>query len=409
MKKKVIISISLLLLLLGGAFLFVFYKEQEAKDRQKKLEQDQRQQEKIEKAYAPFVEVTNDATLYQKQGEIFQEVGTAYKGMQFELFDEEITSQTKYFHIKGYDLYIPYQFVKKVENLTVNTRYQHYLPLESVTVKQGTNLEISGKIKLQLPDKIQGKVYQKKGNIHYVEYQNQLFEVSEESLENIQKLEVVDAAERIPVLVYHFIYLNGEECNESICFHEDQIRSHFSYLKEANVFTMNTDEMKAFIKGEIELPKKSVLITIDDGARAEKFIPFLEEYGLNATLFLITSWYNKEDFLSPYLEVASHGHDLHNPGVCPGGQGGGIKCLDEATIQKDLRLSREELDNSTAFCYPFYEYNDYAIDQLKKAGFEIAFRGGMTKVTKGTDLFRVPRISLDRTTTKEEVQQIIEG
>ena len=55
---------------------------------------------------------------------------------------------------------------------------------------------------------------------------------------------------------------------------------------------------------------------------------------------------------------------MHKQYVCPGGQGGGIKCLPEATIQEDLKKSSEVLDGSKVFCYPFYEYNDYSRTQL---------------------------------------------
>ena len=48
-----------------------------------------------------------------------------------------------------------------------------------------------------------------------------------------------------------------------------------------------------WIYGRIELPKKSVLLTIDDGAmgtgkhNGNKLNPLLEKYQINATLFLI--------------------------------------------------------------------------------------------------------------------------
>ncbi len=414
-KKKVlvrILAVVCFICVLGGGLLVLFL-QNEAKNKEQESEERKRleaQKQAIEALYAPYVKVVKESKLYQKTKKSYQEIGTVSSGMEFELEQEPITSDTKYFHVKGYDFYLPYQDVEKIEALSFSSRYQKYLPQEEVTIKKGTTLALEGKLSFQLMQDVRGKVYRKQGDTRFVEYQNQLFAVSPEQLEEVTPLDVSGAITQIPVLVYHFIYLNGDTtCNESICFSENQIRSHFSYLKETGAFTMNTEEMKQFIKGEIQLPQKSVLITIDDGARAEKFIPFLEEYQLNATLFLITSWYDTAPFQSPYLEIASHGHDLHNPGVCPGGQGGGIKCLDEAKLQEDFRLTREKLNGTTAFCYPFYEYNDYAIEQLKKGGFEIAFMGGMYKATRGTDLMKVPRISLNSSSTVEDVKAIVEG
>ncbi len=162
---------------------------------------------------------------------------------------------------------------------------------------------------------------------------------------------------------------------------------------------MTTTELGKFIDGKIRLPEKSILVTIDDGARAWNFVPILEEYGINATLFLVSSWYELEQFKSPYMEIASHTHDLHWPGRCPGGQGSPLKCSDKNLLLDDLKKSRETLSGTKAFCFPFYEYNDYAISVLKEAGFEMAFIGGGRKVTKGIDKFKIPRITIHKDTS----------
>ena len=89
---------------------------------------------------------------------------------------------------------------------------------------------------------------------------------------------------------------------------------------------------------------------------------------------------------------------MHTNGVCPMGQGGGIRCLSEDKIQADLEASRETLNNTEAFCYPFYEYNDYAVEQVKKAGFKLAFIGGNKMVTKDTNPYLIPRYVIYKNT-----------
>ena len=117
----------------------------------------------------------------------------------------------------------------------------------------------------------------------------------------------------VPVTCYHFIYLNGDNtCNESICHSENQIREEFNYLKSNNYFTLTTTELGKFIDGKIRLPEKSILVTIDDGARAWNFVPILEEYGINATLFLVSSWYDLEQFKSPYMGNYGEQYDCTN-------------------------------------------------------------------------------------------------
>ena len=165
--------------------------------------------------------------------------------------------------------------------------------------------------------------------------------------------------------------------------------------------------MEYFINGKINLGKNSILITIDDGARATNFLPVLDEYKINATLFLISSWYKISDFDSNYLELASHTNNLHTPGVCSGGQGSPLKCMNKEEALKDLELSRKTLNDTEAFCFPSYEYNDYALSIVKEAGFKIAFIGGMKKVRPGIDKFKTPRISLNNKTTQEEFANYI--
>ena len=79
-----------------------------------------------------------------------------------------------------------------------------------------------------------------------------------------------------------------------------------------------------------------------------------------------------------------------------------MKCLDNTKLLEDLKVSRETLNGTKAFCFPFYEFNDYAINVLKEAGFELAFIGGQRKATKGINKFKIPRITMHRNTTLKE-------
>ena len=98
---------------------------------------------------------------------------------------------------------------------------------------------------------------------------------------------------------------------------------------------------------------------------------------------------------------------MHKTGVCPGGQGGPIKCVARDKILEDLRKSREQLNGSTVFCYPFFEYNDYAISLLKEAGFEMAFIGGRTKIKVGSDKYKLPRYGIINTTYVSDIKKIV--
>ena len=167
-------------------------------------------------------------------------------------------------------------------------------------------------------------------------------------------------------------------------------------------------ELEDYIDGKINLPK-SVLITIDDGGRDKIAVDLLTEYKMHATIFLITSWYNaKTYYKTGYIELHSHTHNMHNTGECSGGQGGAIKCWPKEKIQEDLKESREELNNTTYMAYPFYEYNEYSIENLKEAGFTMAFIGESTKsdnlVHVGSNKFELRRFVIVTYTTIEDLK-----
>lgn len=215
----------------------------------------------------------------------------------------------------------------------------------------------------------------------------------------------------VAVLNYHFFYdSNSEVCNESICLDSKKFEQHLAYLKENGYKALTMNEFIGWKNDKTDIPEKSVLITIDDGAmgtgklNGNKLIPLLEKYKMHATLFLITAWWNKEDYKSDYLEVESHGDDLHIVGECGKNK---IYCLSGEDIFNDLNTSINKLGTKKAFCYPFYSYSDSAIEQIKKAGFSVAFVGGNRKVTREDDSYLIPRYPIQKDISMEEFIKII--
>jgi peptidoglycan/xylan/chitin deacetylase (PgdA/CDA1 family) len=154
------------------------------------------------------------------------------------------------------------------------------------------------------------------------------------------------------------------------------------------------NEFKRWMYGEIELPSKSVLITIDDGAmgtgkhNGNKLIPLLEEYKMHATLFLIAGWWDIENYRSPYLDIQSHTFDMHQYGTCGRGQ---LNCATYEQAKADLQKSIEVIGNTDSFCFPFYMYSDTSLRAIKDMGFQIAFVGGMRKASRSNNKYLIPR------------------
>ena len=297
---------------------------------------------KIKSNYSGVVKTTKDTKLYINDNGKYKDVGKINKDNILELESiDNVSLNNKYFKLKDSDYYVTYKDVEATDE-SINKRYLNYIefPLEVTTKDNISYYDDNFKEIFMLKESITSKVVVNLDDYYGISLLSRLVYVKKEDVSNTIEVDSSEEmAESIPAILYHFIYLDGDtSCNDIICHSEEQIDSHFKFLSDNYVFTLNTSEVLSFIKGEINLPKKSILITIDDGARAENFIPFLEKYGLNATLFLVSSWYPVSKFQSPYLEIASHTHNMHTTGVCSTGQGGGINCLPSDEILNDLNL-----------------------------------------------------------------------
>ena len=221
----------------------------------------------------------------------------------------------------------------------------------------------------------------------------------------------------IAVINYHFFYddtIPGERyaCNESICLEKEKFRSHLQWLKDNGYKTLTIHEYADWMDGIIEIPDKSVLLTIDDGAHGtgahngNVLIPLLEEYQEHATLFLITGWWGLENYQSPYLDVQSHTNNLHYEASCPDGRGK-VACSDYNTVKNDIQESINVLGDNTSFCFPFYSADKEGIQAVQDLGFRISFVGGSTKSRRSNNHYLIPRYPiLDDITLNEFISMV---
>ena len=217
-----------------------------------------------------------------------------------------------------------------------------------------------------------------------------------------------ESASRIAVLNYHFFYDPeiGETCPDGNCKKVQDFENELYFLKKNNYKTLTMDEFTKWMYGEIELPARSVLITVDDGAmgtgthNGNKLIPLLEKYDTHATLFLISGWWSIENYRSPYLDIESHTYDMHDGNFCEGvPRGSKLLCSTREQVLEDLSKTVEIDGSKNAFCFPMYVYNDTTMDVLKEIGFKLAFVGGDVKASRSNDKYKVPRYHIYRDTS----------
>jgi peptidoglycan/xylan/chitin deacetylase (PgdA/CDA1 family) len=199
----------------------------------------------------------------------------------------------------------------------------------------------------------------------------------------------------VPVLCYHkFAKTRGDLMTVTEKAFEEQMR----FLKENGYHVLTMDDFFDFLDFKNQIPKKSVVITIDDGWRSayEIAFPILKRYGYPATMFVYTDFIvggSKAMDWGMVKEMARNGIDIqcHTKSHRPLDKRAESESPREyfEAIQRELtessRIIKGHLGTPVKYlAYPYRDTNNLVIALLEKLG----FRGAFT-VTRGSDPFFV--------------------
>lgn len=373
--------------------------------------------------YDEYVLVKEDSILYRMdENNNYYEYGIVHANTEVILGEIEITHLTEYFYSSDLDCYIKYENLEPIGDLTEHSnRYKRYIVFNQNLI---TNDSFS------LYDNDNNKVYSFKESMsfpiiikndnskYYVEFNNRLLYVLKDDIKEFINTNNTNSknASKVTTLCYHRIYNPNEHCKDLyICKSRRNFEKEMKYLKDNNYLTLTMEEMYLYLTKKLQIPKKSVVLTFDDGYLFKNAIEVLEEYNLNGTGFLKTAYFNDLSiYESPNFELQSHTHDMHKAGTCPREnsvqQGGGILCLPESTVLNDLKTSRDKLNGAIALAYPFYDYNVRAVKLVEKAGFKLAFIGANSvggRSYPGINTYKVPRMTIWDTTSFEKFKSYV--
>lgn len=213
----------------------------------------------------------------------------------------------------------------------------------------------------------------------------------------------------LPVLMYHYFYSAkaGETGKDANWMEISKFEEQLKYLKNNNYYFPTWKEVEDFVNGKIKLPKKSVVITMDDGNKSiyKYAIPLLDKYKIPATAFIITKNFDTkkiEKYKNSTIDFESHTNNMHRAGGTIG-HGGIFPALSVEEGVKDLKESITKLNgNKNVLAYPYGDHTETTKKAVKQAGFRLAFTTENKKVRPGMDQYALPRVRMYKDITIKE-------
>jgi len=206
----------------------------------------------------------------------------------------------------------------------------------------------------------------------------------------------------VPVLCYHRF---SGTCRTPLCMPAGVFEAQMRLLKEQGYRIIPMRDLLDFLYYRKGLPKRSVVLTIDDGHRStyEIAYPILKKFGFTATLFVYTDFVGVSDSAVTW----THLRDMQRAGFAVGShtvthcdltekEPGEDDSVYLERIQGELlgskRIIDRELDRETLYlAYPYGHYDQRILRLSEKSGYKMAF-----SVKRGSNPFFADPLALKR-------------
>jgi peptidoglycan/xylan/chitin deacetylase (PgdA/CDA1 family) len=199
-----------------------------------------------------------------------------------------------------------------------------------------------------------------------------------------------DGIQTIPILTYHRF---ANECSSPLCVRSSIFDDQMRYLKDNDFHVISPEQLLAFLDYKEGLPRKSVLITMDDGYRStyEIAYPILKKYGFTATLFIYTdfvgvsrmaiTWDQLKELKANGFSIGSHTISHSDLTARADGEtdAGWMARIERELIGSKVILDKKLNQDTFVLAYPYGKYDKRSISTARKAGYKLAMsveRGG---------------------------------
>jgi peptidoglycan/xylan/chitin deacetylase (PgdA/CDA1 family) len=194
----------------------------------------------------------------------------------------------------------------------------------------------------------------------------------------------------VPVLCYHRF---AASCDSPLCIPTEVFEKQIRYLKENGYRVIGPEAMAEFLDYRKAIPKKAVMISIDDGYRSayEVAYPILKKYGFTATLFIYIDYVGVSSQAITWdqlRELKREGFTIGSHSIAHSDLSKQKKDEDKkaylARLKREIFQSKQIIDeqlgqDTLIFAYPFGRQDETVASLVRRAGYKIAVtvdRGG---------------------------------
>lgn len=225
-----------------------------------------------------------------------------------------------------------------------------------------------------------------------------------ESSESSEVRSAIPLETSVIVLGYHQFTAAGVASSNPYVMSADVFESEMEYLKTHGYHVVAMSDLIRFLKKEIGLPRKSVVITIDDGYKSvcTHAYPILKKYGYPWTFFCYTdfvnsssgsvSWKDLQQLQAEGVDIECH--TKSHPFLTK--KAGRSDEQYEQFLHDELAVSKQILEEKlkkkiTCLAYSYGDWNKLVQQKAVAAGYEAIFTVASTPVTPSSPLDNLGR------------------
>lgn len=233
-----------------------------------------------------------------------------------------------------------------------------------------------------------------------------------------EKAQVKRAFQGLKVLMYHRVVADREIAeSHPFCVHKDEFLKQLEVIDHLGYTPVTFNDYKLFAGGEIQLPKKPVIITFDDGYldTYTTAYPLLLEYGMRAVIFVMgdrsleTNIWDQSDNEIPVTRLMKNHQirELHSKGFEIGAhtmRHVDLQQLSGEEIYKELKGTKMILESLLdspvqSLSYPFGSVNAQVKRLAKDAGYDFACSVYSGPARFAVDPYEIRRLAIYNSTT----------